>query len=693
MYYSRIVYFTLLVFLPVSIYGQINYQKAVHLYQAQKLDSTILTCQQILTQNPDEDTQIKVHTLTGIAYFYQIEYHNALEAFQTALGIAQRIENDEYLIKIHNYIGNAYLKLGEYTLAEKNYIRALFYNPNDALRGQVLNSLGETYRSQNKMDSALLHLQEALPLLSQGKKHYALNNIGLIYQQKAQYDSADAYLNQALEVRKALLSPEHRLIARTLNHLGRNNMLQEKYFVAMFYYLMVQDTQNDPIEVLISYMRRGDAYLRMGYLTTALDNYLIADSLINPVRQGLSNRNDKRYFSSKTAGFYENLIYLCFRMNRWEQAFYFSEKNKSRTLLEITQKTNSRGYNSPISVSNIQARLQPEQAVLSYAFYRNQLAIFVITTDTLAVFEVEKERITPDYQRFANRAASPASLEDYTKTAYQLYQSLFQPLEPCLINRKKLLIILDKDLYMPFDALIRKPASHQDSRPIYWDFSKYDFLLRYYQIDYHFSATLAFARQESRDYKLDYVGFAPNPSGYKQLPFSISEVIEARNLFLAQKQVALAYIGNNAKRNLLRNLNPRILHIATHHRNEGLIMSDSLLSLKELHDKEYNIHVDLAILSGCQTFKGKVLRGEGAINLVSNFLEAGANNVAFSFFSLYDEYAKENISRFFEEHLKKGKSYSDALYTAKLSFIQNPKTAHAFRWAGIGLLNSNFAQD
>ena len=91
----------------------------------------------------------------------------------------------------------------------------------------------------------------------------------------------------------------------------------------------------------------------------------------------------------------------------------------------------------------------------------------------------------------------------------------------------------------------------------------------------------------------------------------------------------------------------------------------------------------MVVLSACETGIGKLQRGEGIISLARAFAYAGAKSIVTSLWSVNDQKTKDLMLLFYK-NLRKGKSKSEALREAKLSFIaknDNPN-AHPFFWAG-----------
>jgi len=144
----------------------------------------------------------------------------------------------------------------------------------------------------------------------------------------------------------------------------------------------------------------------------------------------------------------------------------------------------------------------------------------------------------------------------------------------------------------------------------------------------------------------------------------------------------------------------RIVHFATHGFMNtahpylsGIVLSlydekgvarDGFLMAHEIYN--LNLPVDLAVLSGCRTGLGKIVRGEGILALTRSFMYAGAARVMVSLWDIDDESTAELMSRFYSAMLgKQCLSPSAALRSAQLSLLKNKRWNAPYFWAGFVL--------
>lgn len=169
---------------------------------------------------------------------------------------------------------------------------------------------------------------------------------------------------------------------------------------------------------------------------------------------------------------------------------------------------NLKYQNKTVTVQEIRENiLEENNALVEYFLGDSLLYIFTVTQNNLDVVQL---KIDSDFENLVQNLRSGLIDEDYalySKTAYQLYQKLIQPVEE-KIRGRDLFIIPDGILcYLPFEALI-KEKPEKDSE----DYSRLAYLIKDYQISYGYSATLLYEnmiQKHRKSPKVTYMGFAP----------------------------------------------------------------------------------------------------------------------------------------------------------------------------------------
>jgi CHAT domain-containing protein len=106
---------------------------------------------------------------------------------------------------------------------------------------------------------------------------------------------------------------------------------------------------------------------------------------------------------------------------------------------------------------------------------------------------------------------------------------------------------------------------------------------------------------------------------------------------------------------------------------------DGLLEAWEI--MELSLPADLAVLSACETGRGRVSQGEGLVGLSWAFSVAGCPTTVVSQWKV-DSRSTSRLMRRFHRDLAAGSPTADALRTAALAVKADPRYAHPFYWAG-----------
>ncbi len=188
---------------------------------------------------------------------------------------------------------------------------------------------------------------------------------------------------------------------------------------------------------------------------------------------------------------------------------------------------------------------------------------------------------------------------------------------------------------------------------------------------------------------------------YEALLHSEEEVKNVQQLFEEKEALSFAYVHEAATVSQFQEAvkGKKYIHIAAHGYEEkfledmpGIIFSpevsnksheDAIFYLLDAY--RLRLDADLVVLSSCKSGIGKYVVGEGMMAINRGFLYAGAKNIVYTLFKIYDEASSIFIQHFFYQIVQHQKSYSQALRLAKLHLIKQvdymPK-----HWAGFVLI-------
>jgi CHAT domain-containing protein len=288
---------------------------------------------------------------------------------------------------------------------------------------------------------------------------------------------------------------------------------------------------------------------------------------------------------------------------------------------------------------------------------------------------------------------------DFATPAARLYRTLVSPAREALAGARRVVVVPDGALWdLPFQAL-RSPAGR--------------FLIEDVAVSYVPSLSVlsdmqthprARARAEGALLAVGNpeLGTAANrrsgptllSSPLEPLPETEAQVREIARLYDAG--TTSVRVGAGARESWLKTEAPhyRILHLATHGVLDGasplyseLVLAaptegerdDGLLEAREILDLD--LRADLAVLSACETGRGRVGAGEGLIGMTWAFFVAGCPTTVASQWKV-EAAATNRLMLAFHRELQGGRAPAEALRLAALAQLQRPEQRHPFYWAG-----------
>jgi CHAT domain-containing protein len=366
-----------------------------------------------------------------------------------------------------------------------------------------------------------------------------------------------------------------------------------------------------------------------------------------------------------------------------------------------------------------QALLDDETTLLDYVVTAKKIYVFVIQNDKENWYVYDKdfplEQMVTDFLLSISTSqkdefAYAKKAKQYVDLAALLYSKLIAPIAAEL--KQNVIIIPDKALSnLPFDALITK-VSEKTER-----FQQHQYLLQKYNISYCNSIDLLSKMKtkssdsEAKNSLLAIAPFYDNSSPFldslksiaavtrdklEALPYSGEEVFKVAKIMGGK-----TLVGDNASKNDVTKIwnNYNVLHFATHGKanfEQGefsyLAFSptaqDKRLYAKDIYNFDLN-HVEMVVLSACESGIGEQQIGEGAISIARAFAQAGAKSIVTTLWSINDEKTKD-IMAYFYKNLKTGMTKSKALQQAKITYLLSQKgnNAHPFFWAAFQLIGN-----
>lgn len=459
---------------------------------------------------------------------------------------------------------------------------------------------------------------------------------------------------------------------------------------------------------------------------------LKAIDILESTRAAMQTEGYKLGFAGGRFSIYESMVNLLMNQKRFDEAFAFAERAKSRALVDMLAskqqfgvsnaisntksaaeqnkllaqldaneaKTRVIGSNEDISttrklvrknqtalyqeapelsslvsvktpdVKEIQKLLPKGETLIEYYGSGHSLFAFVVTGDGVRGVKLEEKGLADDVTAF-REAIIKVNSSAYEQSGRKLYDRLIVPLASG-IKTKNLTIVPDGALhYLPFSALT----------------SKSDFLIDQYNLRILPSASvLKFLHKNLNDSGSLLVLGNPDLGNTKySLPYAQKEAIKVSEEVVGSKLL----VRNQATESAVKSYGNRFryLHIASHGffdaekpLNSGLLLTkdeqnNGTLTVGELYDLKLN--VDLVTLSACETALGKVANGDDVVGFTRGFLYAGASSIVSSLWQVDDAATADLMVGFYANLNKKDKR--SALRDAQLATKSRYK--HPYYWA------------
>jgi CHAT domain-containing protein len=271
---------------------------------------------------------------------------------------------------------------------------------------------------------------------------------------------------------------------------------------------------------------------------------------------------------------------------------------------------------------------------------------------------------------------------EYSQVAHQLYKSLMPFFIPANIDA--LIIVPDAVLNtLPFDALLTDKANTSEIAAM-------PFAVKKYNISYGYSSATLLEQQAIKKEKssTQVVGLAPvfanKERGLGHLPASIAELKAIRERFPNGNYYLHREAGFNA---FQKSTGAQIIHLSTH-ANAGndsipasLELADSTLQIFSIYNLSFKSR--LAVISGCETGKGKLATGEGLMSIARAFSYAGTRNTIASLWNTSDITASSIFTNFYGNI--NTMPFSKSLQQAKINYLENSSVqgASPYYWANL----------
>lgn len=349
------------------------------------------------------------------------------------------------------------------------------------------------------------------------------------------------------------------------------------------------------------------------------------------------------------------------------------------------------------------------KAVLEYYKADSVMYITALNGSQVMIKKVEiDQELSQSIKSLQSTILSPFNLEshqEFVLSSRVLYSRLVDPVQN-IIEEKDLIIVPSGELArIPFEVLLSNDVGSNNG-PV--DFKSLPYLVKNRSISYANSMTMltGLLKRNDAQHEKKILALAPSFSPSNEVsPKKDTLRGSLDNLAWTNQEVELIkqyfptdiYEGESANESAFKAYAGQysIIHIASHalvddtnpmfskvalSLNKSDSANDGYLHTFELINIELN--AEMAVLSACNTGYGALEEGEGVMSLAQGFFYSGASSVIMSLWPANDKSTSEIMNKFYA-YLAKGKTKSEALREAKLSYLNESDNlrSHPFYWS------------
>ena len=668
----------------------------------------------ILEEIDDKFGVANLQNNIGVIYKSQGLSAQSLEWFEKSLERYEALGHKGGTARSLNNIGDAYRLQGRYEQAEGVLLKGLRLREEGRDRGAVslsLNNLGRLYQEQGRY-AEMLEVSRRAAALSE-----ELNDAEELWKAQERTGRALRAQGQSAEARRSFLGAINTVEAMRREAAGgeqqQQNFLENRLspWLGMVELLVSQKDAAEALtfaeaskaRVLLDALQTGRAGLRQSLSQT--ERQAEEERRLQLVSLNSQLTSEARRDKSDPAR-------MAVLRAEVEKARLEYEDFETGLYAAHPELRVQRGE-APIITSGELTALLPDSsgALLEYVVADEATYLFVVTkalgkTEAdVRVYALPLKREELAKQTEAFRLQLAGRDLGFRASAGKLYELLLKPAEAQLRGKTSLVIAPDDALWdLPFQALLNGANR---------------FLLEEAAVAY--TPSLTVLREMTRRRKERGTANAPatllalgNPQSGKEtggttpalrggalnaLPEAEQEVKALGRLYGASRskvytgaearedrvksEAGQASILHFASHGLVNNASPMYSHLAL---ASGAAGEDGLLEAWEL--TRLNLKADLAVLSACETARGRMAAGEGMIGLSWAMFIAGVPSIVVSQWKVESAGTRELMLNFHRGLISPTPKMtkSEALRQAALKLMKNPETNHPFYWAGFILV-------
>ncbi len=581
----------------------------------------------------------------GMLAVWQTRYAEAVRLLTDELRTAISGGSDFRIFTASIGLGSAETRRGNYQAAQSHFDQALIKSKNISDKRSVISLyllIAELKLKTGSVNEALNASRTAQKIASESEFYdlqlEAMSIQGESYFQSKQYERTRAALTEAIGLVENGRTEVVGDASATVGFLDERILPYEQM-------IALDMAEGKKHEALIS-AERAKARSLLNILELGQPNLNQAMSVEEKVRDkslgeriamiglGLASAEAKKEPQEKLASLRDQLNSLQLEQMNLQNNVLAREKERQNRLAQNATFT---------SFEQLKSRLPDSDTLtLAYAVTPQQLYLFALTRDERGAGDEIDFRvftIPVGSEELTKRVAEYRGVltDDFTytfrQTGREMYDLLIKPVESLLSGKKKLCLIPDGALWeLPFEALVDPHDGFLiDRMPVYREPSLS------VMIEHRRGAGTSSAARR----RIMLLGAPQFPGDDASLRYARDEAAAISKVYGAENSVVLQGV-NARKEPFLRAANKSpIIHFPTHGVYDQRRPLDSYLQLtpsprdngrltgREISNLDLRT-TNLAVLSACDTGRGRVTRGEGLLGLSWAFAAAGVKTVVAS---------------------------------------------------------------
>ena len=651
----------------------------------------------------------------GGVYNRRHDWDNALDSFRKSQAIFERAGIKDGDADCFAAIGEIFEQRHQFSEAREQFLKSLALNQESGKQERIAESLGELAENDNaqrKPAEALESSSRACAIAAQ------MNDRGNIVSCRTVMGESYRLLHQPEKAREAF--DEAILAVESIRQDVAGGYQQQQTFLEAGNAKPYQDAvellvEEKKLSDAFSYMERAKARALLNVLSSRrerIDKVMAVDDRETRHRLetklvSLNTQIEQQGSGEKTADLEAQRDKIRLQLQDFETQMYsrYPELRVQRGQAPVITLDEASGL-----------PFDEKTALLEFMVAETETVLLVLTrqrpgqplTVSAYLISVDADTLGAKAQAFRQQMAERRL--GFRTSARNLYALLLHPAAAQIEGKSALVIVSDSTLWnLPFQSLL-DPSGHYvlEKYAIAYapSFTVMREMMHVRQKRHPDSSTaqssvlLAMAdpilwEQTVSTAALSYRGGKPAP-----LPDARREAAALKQLY-GDKQSAV-YVGDDAREDVFKAEAGKfeVLHLATHSvfNDASPMYSHILLSpgadskedglLEAWEIMQMDLKADLAVLSACETGRGRVSAGEGLIGLTWAFFVAGVPTTVVSQWKV-ESASTAKLMLAFHRTLKAGDARANSAFTtaralqrAELQLLHDPQYSHPFYWAG-----------